>query len=1545
MALAKELQSEGSCGEQIIDNESENDNQQEQTIAPININVACSRSEGAKDTAFASARVRTYSIDSGELGVYSPSNSSDASCRICSLKSNTPLGGGGGLTANIGEADTADETVDEMHVDEMFSDIKESMSIEDSSSIDTAEDGNFATNADQMREQKKKRIAEMDQHEEFRRKAMAKRKEKGGPPTEIELKKGTTNVGDFEFGNDATANIDAARIDSSEDAIASIDMLLSTVFSENYNDPSHYANTKKLKKKKSKNKKGGSKTSKRKDRKQKGDKNDASDSTGGSWWKLRVREENDDSSNTGTARKRKNQKAVFVAEVSDSFRSISSKKGNGDFSMPKIRKGRRATPGIEPSDLLRSSDEDRNREGSHSLRSIVEDEDCEDIKDYGRVGNSRKVESVNTATELQDHVAQVDCVTTPAVTASELVASTIEYNKISEDKKDSGHGGAIGLNEMIAEAVTKRQERLASSKSPKLSFQSPSAHKESISSRLQNSPSFLIPLSPSESTDVSMSISELLASPNMDAESNEESKNSGYGAAMRMNERIAAAAAKRRERLLSGNPPKLPFQSPVVKKGSLSSRLQKKGFASPLSPPISEHSATSAMEAVDYLPSKNVTSIEAGDKKREMSITNLAADAALKRNECGEENDVKLKSFKKFTPISLNEVQRKEDKANHRKMFVPLAGEAATYGRLVRLEEHVVEGQGGANRHPDDKFNTWSGPKLRTDDRRSNALRAIQDAAAMGRIKSLTPEIVTNDSDDTSVDHFDIENQTDEYGKKILRTNFLLDRHVKDIWKLKKERMFTDSDAIGDRDDKIASYKDFDDVKLPTEILPTFDRIVRKRLNSKSFSSCADLAVIAMQMSEGNIQHDPNEDDVPQITMKRLRVLESISSAVAASACKRGARLQQPRALLKVTRKCMCPYCKDPNPYQTHKYKRLMNPAQLNDNSDQNNYCHVVGETIGTVSDAARATKSSYTISPGGRKKKIIRIVRRKKRRPKGLLPPTTVASSSEKKCVIHGTSLTPEELGRLTQHLQIEGAKGVSTEELVLIANTLRDKASTTVDATSITKTDETHNVSTQISSSLGQEESIADFPLQTATDLNANNLTTEEIQQIESKQLVSPHYDQEDPDLVTGQEEEVLNGLMTSEVMVANNSMNSTQEGDGEANLVFPAALPFIEINGDCSSTPTASTKEVTLDTQTKCLPTEITTGEKRHKGPKNRQYKAAKKGKAKSPNLSKSPSLRKPKKMIGAPPALSALEMDTQGAHLSNVKSLLPSRTRSLQNPLRLSNNDVDSPGITRLSSTVDEGEQKFSQKSFDKSPTGSPKQPFQSPYSQKRRLTARLPKRQNYREPPSTQIKTNLATCNISLSKPIPPIPSVIMISNETPEDCVAPTSYLTLPISLETPEDSESSNPMRKRGVLAQKLRKTKSLDGQRIKPRKCRSLDGQRVNEISGRSRLKKRQGKNADIAESEKVCREINGKESRLDPPSSRQQGALQLPKRSRSLDRRAITKLGQREKEGRKDRSLERRNDKSRERKKDRSLERRKNSKSKKWLKGRFESTVTTI
>jgi len=624
----------------------------------------------------------------------------------------------------------------------------------------------------------------------------------------------------------------------------------------------------------------------------------------------------------------------------------------------------------------------------------------------GKASNSNEKKETAKVLEQRNQYS----ISFPAV--SELLPSKNE-NK-TQDSKSSGNDEAIGLNGMIAAAAAERHDRIARTGIDATSVEVKSCAKA---------------MSPTSGND------------------EDDKKNSYYGGKTTLNETITVAAD---ERLI---PIKKAERSPIPTK-------QRYHLGQ------SERDATSVTASVHSFSDEEENSLMRKEMTiEETAIREIAADTELQRErtkdklmkarEEKEKQDQEKNTIKKYRVwenVEYDAQQRKKDKDNHRKIFLQVAGEAATYGRLVRLEEIIVEAQGDQRFHGS---NTWSGPKL-ADDRKSDGLRAIQEAAAIGRMRQpKTEKDLSNTQDADFIQNFvgninnndfDVDNQVDEQGRKMLRTNFLVDQYVKKTAQGKKERMFADSVAIEDRDHKTGTYESFDDVPLPTDVLPTFKRILGPRSKTRRVSNASDLAVLRMHMSEKNLNFDYDEDDsdAEKIKNNRLRVLESISRDVATSAWERAYRLEKPKAQLKVTRKCFCPYCKDPNPYQTHKYKLLMYPERFLDDSDNNSYCQVLTESsdiASNIAEAAQNTAPKYSISPGGRKKRIIRVVRRRKRKPGNLSP--TGSSLGDNKRVIDGSSLTPEELDMLTEQLQKQGSNSLTSDELVQIADALKGSSS----------------------------------------------------------------------------------------------------------------------------------------------------------------------------------------------------------------------------------------------------------------------------------------------------------------------------------------------------------------------------------------------------------------------------------------------------------------------------------------------------------------------
>jgi hypothetical protein len=224
------------------------------------------------------------------------------------------------------------------------------------------------------------------------------------------------------------------------------------------------------------------------------------------------------------------------------------------------------------------------------------------------------------------------------------------------------------------------------------------------------------------------------------------------------------------------------------------------------------------------------------------------------------------------------EVKVREIPKAHKNMFVDVALEAARVGTLTRLNEHTVVATGSVKEET-----IWGGPGgLRMDHIRSRHFMAINEAAAIGQMRRLKAVEVTNY--DTNVyeeeeEPEDIDKMVDDDGRRVVRTLHLLDRHVQEARKAKEENWAAENQTA-------VQYHSMEEVALPSRKAPGWKP---KEHGNKT-------------------QRD---------------LMDAISVGVAEVAWERNYRLGRPKALLRVTRKCECRFCVNPNPFQTHKYKQM----------------------------------------------------------------------------------------------------------------------------------------------------------------------------------------------------------------------------------------------------------------------------------------------------------------------------------------------------------------------------------------------------------------------------------------------------------------------------------------------------------------------------------------------------------------------------------------------------------------------------------------------
>jgi len=230
----------------------------------------------------------------------------------------------------------------------------------------------------------------------------------------------------------------------------------------------------------------------------------------------------------------------------------------------------------------------------------------------------------------------------------------------------------------------------------------------------------------------------------------------------------------------------------------------------------------------------------------------------------------------------------------HKKRFVSIADTVASLGRLSRLKEVVVEGVGHASQ-PEDEYEDWMPTGAPIVFPRSVSLRIATEAASMGRVVRLTEEAVTNYEDrrksaisfEEVENRVDIDDMLDENGHSIIRTSVLLPLHEQSVKETSKAKDWSAAllEATTTMDVSL------DTVELPCARIPRFKK-----------------------------------PSLPK-SMTRQDIQDAIAQGVAEKAWDRRYRLDRPHKQLRITSMCRCPYCPNPNPFQTHAYKNLANSS------------------------------------------------------------------------------------------------------------------------------------------------------------------------------------------------------------------------------------------------------------------------------------------------------------------------------------------------------------------------------------------------------------------------------------------------------------------------------------------------------------------------------------------------------------------------------------------------------------------------------------------
>ncbi|CAJ1947187.1 unnamed protein product [Cylindrotheca closterium] len=222
----------------------------------------------------------------------------------------------------------------------------------------------------------------------------------------------------------------------------------------------------------------------------------------------------------------------------------------------------------------------------------------------------------------------------------------------------------------------------------------------------------------------------------------------------------------------------------------------------------------------------------------------------------------------------------------HKKEFESISDAASSIARLTKLKENVIEsvsvGEAALKKQDD-----WAPAGKPIEFERSVDVLLATEAAMMGKMMRRREKEVVSNFDFKArfkvfEDKFDVDEAFDEKGRKIFRTDLLLDQYIKD-----RREEKADVDYGMSLVEQVQEHEKLKtNISLPTKALPKFGRKAGKQMTQAEWTKI-------------------------------------LSKAVAERAWDRRYRLHRPKVTLKIKKQCMCPYCTNPNAYQTHEYKRL----------------------------------------------------------------------------------------------------------------------------------------------------------------------------------------------------------------------------------------------------------------------------------------------------------------------------------------------------------------------------------------------------------------------------------------------------------------------------------------------------------------------------------------------------------------------------------------------------------------------------------------------
>jgi hypothetical protein len=236
-----------------------------------------------------------------------------------------------------------------------------------------------------------------------------------------------------------------------------------------------------------------------------------------------------------------------------------------------------------------------------------------------------------------------------------------------------------------------------------------------------------------------------------------------------------------------------------------------------------------------------------------------------------------------------------QPKAEIKKTFAEIVAEAASMGRLTRLDEHVVVAIAGEKTIEEE----WKSKGLLAIQwQRSNHMAVIHEAARVGNEVKMTEQVVSNVIDE----------ETDDDLMGAFATKPVSER---------KRQLLEASSTIGEgqaKVDKLIMYRKEEQPK---------DHLLIKPM--EAYGNKRDKVVLprAAPPRVDPVRNAQKLDKYKRELLVSGRPMVDISNLVAERAWERRARLDRPGSMPKMVEKCQCPFCQSASPYQTFAYREL----------------------------------------------------------------------------------------------------------------------------------------------------------------------------------------------------------------------------------------------------------------------------------------------------------------------------------------------------------------------------------------------------------------------------------------------------------------------------------------------------------------------------------------------------------------------------------------------------------------------------------------------